>query len=283
MAGFFARGTMKPPLGAQVNPAHPFSYRLLLAVPFTEGCGAPSILSGPLSLDDEQPTGALAANTSPAPDWASNLEGPCGRFSTWNTRSWGVYRPFGANLGAWLPTEAVTVCLIRRKLNTTLHDGLAFAESNGATAAALRVFLPYSDGVVYWDFGGNSSPNRFTVSGLSFGTGMERWILTAGPRGHTIWRNGVKVGSQSTPVSRSASAADGKLDLNAGGDEQEFSLFQMSAHQWSDDLCRWWSAEPYAHLYTAQSRTYQFLGMGAGAGVTVRPTHYYAQQRQQAM
>jgi hypothetical protein len=272
---FFSRGTMKPPLGAQINPDHPFASGHIFSLFCNEGSGttlAPNVICGSAP--------PLVATVNGNLTWASNVDGAalsCNAANQW--------LQIGTNAGSVLPTTAMTIVAVRRKLDTTVRTGTLF-NCRSVAFADVDIYLPYSDGVVYWAFGGGSSPNQLGVSGLSFPTTRERWVFTAGPQGSAIWRNGVKVGSQSTAISRTATTNDlliNKAQFAAdSGDLQELNFFSVFARQWSDDLCQWWSAEPYAHLYTEATRTYQFFGVGTG-GAILKPTHYYAQQRQQAL
>src|SRR5205823_996072 len=95
------------------------------------------------------------------------------------------------------------------------------------------------------------------------------WVLTAGGRGSAIWQNGVKVASQSTAVTRAPASANFGVNTGNGtdhGDYQELNYLAVYNVQWDDDLCHWWSGDPYAHLYhAAAQRRYFLLGDLAGA------------------
>ena len=110
------------------------------------------------------------------------------------------------------------------------------------------------------------------MAGLTFTTTVEYWVLTAGASGSAIWQNGVKVASQATAIARTAGGGE-VVNLNdnstgASGDLQEINFVQMIDGQWSDDLCRWWSAEPYVHLSVPTIRRYAFIG---GSSAVVVP------------
>ena len=191
-----------------------------------------------------------------SPVWVSNRDGAALQFGTASALT------FFPDTGdqVWLPTTAVTVAFIRRRTSASLGSFVVTQTRGGK----LDIYAPFSDGTVYWDFGGQSSPNRLSVSGLSFTNALitpERWIFSAGPQGSAIWRDGVKLASQATAITRASDSAE-TLILNST-DYNEFNFVQMHTVQWSDDLCRWWSAEPYAHLYP---RPMTYIGSSHGKG-----------------
>ncbi len=269
MAGLLARGTMKPPLGAHVNMAHPLGQNAVLVIPFAEGFGtSPSVLYG------SAPAQPLAIATG-APGWGSNREGIAANCLVADSYQVGTG-------SAWLPTSAVTVAIIRRKHDVTARSSGLFGMNTGANGLRCGAHVPYNDGVVYWDCGGTSAPNRLSVASLTFSiTIPERWIFTAGPLGSAIWQNGIKVASQSTAVTRTASTAPFLLNSGNTGDGDILDLNYVAVYntQWSDQLCRWWSAEPYAHLYTEQQRTYQFLSVLPAGFVVTHPRSAFGGQK----
>ncbi len=262
MAGFLSRGTMKPPLGAQVNPDHPFSVGFHWGLLFNEGMSTPKAMPGSI---------VMTTVVTGAPVWAGNLQGRAYQFPTLNDYIGFTPITSIAGVDAIATTTAVTILVVRKKLDTTARSSSLFGFNAGSTAVNVNAHVPYNDGVTYWDFGGTSAPNRLSVAGLSFSaTTPERWVFPAGPQGSSIWQNGIKVASQSTAVTRTNGNFGFELNHAQGGaDLVEFNFFQVINQQWSDDLCRWWSAEPYAHLYTETARTYAFL---AGGGLNPATT-----------
>jgi hypothetical protein len=235
------RGTQKPPPGALVDAGHPLAQSLIWAALFNEGAAQPRVTKGTTVLSGSN-FGLTATGTPLA---SSNRDGACRQLDIvpayYATSS-------GTPATSW-PTTNCTICVIRRKTDTTNRAASLFALVAASGTNYLQAQVPSSDGVVYWDFGGTSSPNRLTVSGLSFSTTEpERWIFTAGSQGSAIWQNGVKVASQSTAVTRTALAQVFRLGAAGAGtsDNMDLNYFAMYATQWSDELCRWWSAEPYA-------------------------------------
>jgi hypothetical protein len=73
------------------------------------------------------------------------------------------------------------------------------------SGSRMQTHCPWSDGNIYWDFGGSAAPNRLTVSGQSFA--LNAWnhmVFIAGAIGSQVWRNGLLIGSSSTAISRTA-------------------------------------------------------------------------------
>lgn len=84
-----------------------------------------------------------------------------------------------------------------RKTDTTNRASTAIGVTGALTGTDATQFLaPYSDGSVYWDYGGGvTGTSRLIVAGLTFGDDL--WITSTGPRGMDIWQNGILRASQS--------------------------------------------------------------------------------------
>jgi hypothetical protein len=104
-------------------------------------------------------------------------------------------------------TGACTVVLGLRKSDATLRPSAAFGTLSGSDADACGAHVPYSDGTVYWDYGGQvGGTSRLTVSGLTFGD--DDWAFGTGPAGMQIWQNGrLRASNAGTPTRVQGSAA----------------------------------------------------------------------------
>lgn len=289
----------KPPQWARVDLTHPLGRKCQLACLFAEGAGTPKYIGpggfsvnftdGP-HVDYYQTQGNRLINMggTTTPSWTTNAAGRCLLFgATYSKLQWGTTASsnsfdldYPEVLAGVAVTRGQTVCLIRRKVDTTLRPSTLFGveDSGGGNPITVKCgsHCPYSDGTVYWDYGGNSAPNRLTISGLTFTTLVERWTFTAGPQGMAIWRDGKKLTSSSTAITRVVTdsfANFGSWNLNGGnglpvatsGDAQEVNFAMYLATQWTDEQCRWWAAEPYAAFYVPfMGRSYYFLGTAAG-------------------
>lgn len=246
-----ARGNFKPPFGALVNPTHPFARGLLLALPFNGALqqrapGFPDltelVLWGSVARRAVQSSGApTAVSTSDGWGWQGDNIGGSGAL---------ILGP------DFLPAAATTVCVVAQKRTSALPNQVLFGNGTG-DARNVGCSLPWTDGTAYWDFGGNSGSNRLAVSGLTFNPNRaDRWVLTAGPRGMQMWQNGVRVGNQTTVVTRTVDTTQNFSLWVTYGSPSAYPLIYFAAydHQWDEALCRAWSAEPYAHLYQSKLR-----------------------------
>jgi len=252
------RQVEKPVGGLCVNWGHPLAMGMVAVIPFNEGGGivaATNIVShnaaNRANCVINGPFGTLAGT----PSWV------------WNTPGTGINinntGDFMQALGVLDEvTKGGTVLLIRRKTDTTTRVSAAFGEP--IAGGGFQGLVPFNDGTVYWDFGGNTAPNRLTLAGLSWTAVPEMWAFAAGGKGSSIWKNGEKLANQTTAISR---AASGEVRLNStfgvSGDLQEFYFFAVAKEQWPDDLISWWFAEPYGML-VPQSPTRRYFFGGGG-------------------
>ena len=88
-----------------------------------------------------------------------------------------------------------TFALVFRHTDTTLHASNAFGAGTVAEQGfAVSCYMPFSDGNVYFDFGGNATGRISAAWGGKTTTGLQICICVAGPRkGREIWRNGRKL------------------------------------------------------------------------------------------
>jgi hypothetical protein len=295
------RTIIKPPPGARVDLSHPLGRKCQAAILFNDGTHGqePKVAGATIAntyIDCPQvqwyQTQALRVprlfyTLSAIPIWTYNSHGKAIWFAGNGGGGGGAtgmdvgfvldcesydldYPEFAA--GATV-TRGQTVCIIRRKTDTTARQSTLFGVEDFSLSNSVRcgAHVPYSDGTVYWDYGGASGSNRLTVASLTFTTNVEKWIFTAGPQGSTIWRDGLKLASQSTAITRvvttQASHAGGWV-LNGGNghittqssDNQEYNFVMYLATQWSDAQCEWWFGEPYAAFEQSfMTRSYQFF------------------------
>jgi hypothetical protein len=228
------RGTVKPPFGAQVNRAHPFGKGLLLALLFNEPAIriGTSFLNVPVVTYGSAPPRDIQAGGAPV--MGSTNEGLALRTAGGGSGAEAI------NLGADFLKAAVTLCVVGHKTDTTMRTQALINVTD------CNLHCPWADGNIYWDFVGQ----RVTVSGLTFSTTKaDHMVFTGGPRGQAVWFNGVKVGTHTTPQTRTTSSDTVQLWRTYGPDAYKMNYFAAYDYQWDDALCRAWSAEPYAHLY----------------------------------
>jgi len=238
------------PSNPVLNTSHPFALSAVALLPLSEGTGQPAIIQGPHG--GSAPTTTVWAGT-PA-TWITNSEGAGLRFSLLTS---GLLLGVNDINGTWFPTIG-TVLLVRGKLDGTLPVERFFRADGGTVA---NIYLPYNDGVVYFDWGSTSAPNRLTKSGLTFSTSsIDKWVFTAGASGSAIWQNGAKEASQSTGISRTAGTYTPVVGYAA--EAQDVNFFQVNDTVWDDATILAWFADPYAHLTTSAHRFLSVGGVG---------------------
>lgn len=191
------------------------------------------------------------AGLAGSPSIRANSQGYAGD-SVDATGAWKVWAT--AQAAAFLPTLAATVVVIRRPKDTTNRVSTLFGLDSveiSPWATRLGAHVPYSDGTVYWDFGGAVSPNRLTWGGYTKSAAVDYWVFTAGPAGMAIYFNGVQVAVSSTAVTRSVADADFWINAANGAgptaiDSQEINLFLLLPVQWGQAQVSEWTARPYS-------------------------------------
>jgi len=127
-----------------------------------------------------------------------------------------------------------TIYCLQRHTDTTLRSASLFGTFDGTTLTRrCGGHAPFSDGTVYWDYGGASGGQRLTWTGLGGKdvNRLNRWCFVAAQRGLEIWHQGILRNSNSTAASRTTAADDkfvidsGNTSSAAAGDIQEIYLF----------------------------------------------------------
>ena len=145
----------------------------------------------------------------------------------------------------------VTILFLYEKADATNRASWVSGVNYGLSgvAYAINVHCPYSDGTVYWDFGGNGAPNRCSVGGLTFGADV--WIFNVGSRGQEIWQNGIKRASNANNPTRSV---DNTMPFILGGgpsgsgqasDIAHYNIYCMWNRQLATEEIIALSADPY--------------------------------------
>jgi hypothetical protein len=117
-----------------------------------------------------------------------------------------------------LSLTAATVVFGMRKRDGTARVSCAFGVPVAGGTAAWGALVPYSDGVVYWDWGGTGvGVTRLSVAGLTFGDDV--WVFSTGSRGMEIWQNGVRRASNAATPSRSSNTGIFGLGNYTGGSD----------------------------------------------------------------
>jgi hypothetical protein len=111
----------------------------------------------------------------------------------------------------------VTILLKYRKTDGTNRSSSAFGFASGTAATRCMCSLPFSDGGIYWDFGGTSNgvSRARVLSGVTFGDDI--WAVTSKESGGMrIIQNGMVLVSHAGGVTRSNASGRFGLGLGAG-------------------------------------------------------------------
>jgi len=155
-----------------------------------------------------------------------------------------------SNLDRIVAARNVTTVLQYQKTDAVNRAAGVFGTNASSGARAYGAYLPSSDGVAYFRFGGDSGDNALAVSGLSFGN--DTWVFRGGDLGIQMWQNGVLVGSKSTAISRDASHAGLQNQLNIGKfgtpftDRAIYRVFLVYSRNLSEQEVQLLSRDPLA-------------------------------------
>lgn len=104
----------------------------------------------------------------------------------------------------FLPTAYATIVIGYYKTDTTNRVSAAFGTAGSTTPAnsnRMGCHLPYSDGTVYFDWGGSTGANRVTKAGLGTGNFNGVWSFTSGSA-LRIWKDGQLLSTGSGAATR---------------------------------------------------------------------------------
>ncbi len=157
-----------------------------------------------------------------------------------------------------IPTTAVTIMFSARCTDTTLRAESAIGIITATLGERCGAHLPYSDGKVYWDFGGaTEGVTRLSIAWAK-DTTEHIWALTTGARGMEIWRDGTKIATNAATPTRSATTGDFGLGRHAGNnsDLYEFRWAFVHTTQLAEATIAAISADPEGEL----TETFVFSG-----------------------
>jgi len=237
----FSWGNSKPPAGTPLDPSHPLARGLVLACPLNDGLGggtASDLGARVADLSGMNRNGTFAAGSTYIK--TATRHG----FGVRSINAGGTNTVSFGPSNAILPTTACTVVIGYRKTDATNRASSAFGGGTGA--AAFGAHLPYSDGTVYWDFGGTSAGNRLSKSGLAFGDDL--WAFTYGGRGQEIWQNGRRQATGVVGGGRTGTSSSLLLGLynGIGADLAETWLFLIYNRELTPSEIREVSASPFS-------------------------------------
>lgn len=160
-----------------------------------------------------------------------------------------------ANGSTFMSTTSATIVYAGVQIARFSFGAGAIGQFGGGSQ--LGVFIPFSDGKVYFDFGGSTEgTNRLSVAGLSF-SDSDVFVFTVGARGMEIWQNGIKRASNSgTPTTTLISTAFGisKRANAAGTDQMRTYAFGYARKQLPTDVCAALSKDLWGTAFVQRRR-----------------------------
>ena len=171
-----------------------------------------------------------------------------------------------ANGSTFMATTSATIVYAGVQIARYLSGAGSIGQSG--SEGSLGIFLPFSDGKVYWDFGGwTEGTDRLSVAGLSF-SDSDVFVFTVGARGMEIWQNGIKRASNSaTPTMTPNATPFGiKSRLSIGAvDRMRTYAFGYARKQLPTDVCAELSRDLWGTAFVQRRR-----GIVAGIAAAAR-------------
>lgn len=110
-----------------------------------------------------------------------------------------------------------TFMIAYRKTDATLRASTAFGSNINSGTSWYQALLPYSDGNIYWRYGGTTEgTSQLTIASGGFTFGDDIWTFTTGPRGMEIWQNTLLRASNSGNATLDNTTSSPLLRLPAG-------------------------------------------------------------------
>jgi len=163
-----------------------------------------------------------------------------------------------ASANIFLPTaNNCSIVVYFEKLDGTNRASAGFGLDGGATGTRCGTHMPWSDGNIYFDYGGASDgTTRLTVSGQTFEAAV--WVFCVGPRGMEAWKDGVRVASNSGTPTRTSSTAGWGLGTHGGwfADDNRFYDFRLYNRQLAEGVCRDLNPDTVWDLYVPRRRLF---------------------------
>ena len=152
----------------------------------------------------------------------------------------------------------------------------------GGTAPSWTVNAncPWSDGVIYWDWGGAGAGQRIATPALSWSWNEVYYVcLVAGPRGSSIWRNGKKEASQGAAVSRTQTtnlfSYNGSFVNSTASYNRRHIMFATFDDEWSDKQVMQWFADPLGAVRPQYDMGQFFVPAAPVGGLSIPVAHHH--------
>lgn len=159
---------------------------------------------------------------------------------------------------AQLFSSNATTCMVIRRANSVSTSN-TFGHDNATNAQIVSAWFPYSDGNIYWEYGGNSGANLLTFNTTGVVTvGATApayvYVLHAGAAGSAVFIDGVKRVSQGTGISATLSTANTFGIFYNAKDAlvTAATIATVAAATWNRQLSD-------AEIYSLSAQPFQFL------------------------
>lgn len=230
---------VQPPYGSvDIDWTSPWAAGLRVLVLCHEGAGPPKNLAA----------GGRPTTPNVTPRWVTHARGVARAYPAAPQ-----YDALGPNTLLRLPTTRATVLVIRRKLDTTARNSALFGHVSAIQTPRLGAHVPWSDGNVYWDFGGTGANQRLTWTGYTETTANESWCFVYGVT-QAIYLNGRQQASQAGGLTRVNDASTHYINTgnktvhDTDSDLQEVVLFAILDAEWTASQVAQWTGAPYLFL-----------------------------------
>lgn len=261
----------KPPVSNCLNYGHPLATGLIFCMALNE-YGPNWDNRSALRVVQDATGNWLISFTSSTSNLVYGVPGPGWNFPATN-RFFSVADLTSTAVNS-IPTDQVTCLFIRRKTDTTLRAAKHFGNSVSTLANRCGLHAPFSDGNLYFDFGGASGNNRVTVTGQSWTTQADYFAVTAGSSGLIVYRNGGEIGNNGGNVVTRSQTAGESFTINSGegsnGDLEDIFFFAISRVEWPPSLVQWWMQEPYGMFIPQAPRINYFVPTDSSIKQTVK-------------
>ena len=144
-------------------------------------------------------------------------------------------------------TKGATLLAVTRKTDATSRQSAVFNHGNATISDFFSFHYPWSDGVVYADFGGVTGANRISYTYTRPGE-LKKVVFAAGSGGSRVVENGVVKASQTAAIVRTDSASRcrwNRYENTATGDLCEIFLGVIWNCELSRDACIALSNNPW--------------------------------------
>lgn len=179
------------------------------------------------------------------------------------------YTQLTADQQLLIPNGASTLTIMQgyQWSDTVLRGGAGFGNVTAPLGQRANTLCPWSDGAIYWDFGGDTAGSTRLSVAITKDTSLHVWGFTVGARGMEIWRDGTKIASNAAHPTVTTGAIYpyyfGRYSSGILSELGQWAWFFTHTTQLTESLIAAISADPAGTLVATS-------GGSGGAGMVVR-------------